>query len=183
MRRVSPFVLILTLWLTPALSFAQSSPTSTDSQTLQALLREVHQLRQEVRAITVVSERAQILLSREQMQQAVVESAQREVDAAKARTEQADEHSRQLTREIKYFTDADNEDATPNPAERQRIEQALEQSKGQMEQANADYAKAQSAEMQAKENLQIEQSKLSALQTELDQLDRNLQSLASQPVN
>lgn len=181
MRRASPSILILTLLLTPPMAFGQS--TSSDSQTLQALLREVRELRQEMRTITVASERAQILLSRQQMQQTAVQNAQKEEDAAKERTEQADEHSRRLTMQIKYYTDQDNEDATPNPDQRQRIEQQIASMKTMLEQANTDGAKAQSAEMQASEKLQIEQSKLAALQTELDQLDRNLQSLASQPVD
>lgn len=185
MRRASPFVLVLTLLLAPTMSFGQSTSTSTstDSQTLQALLREVRELRQEMRTMTVASERAQILLSREQLQQAAVQNAQKEEDTAKERTERADEHSQQLTRQIKYYTDQDNEDATPNPEQRQRIEQELASMKTMLEQANADDAKAQSAEMQANEKLQIEQSKLAAIQTELDQVDRALQNLASQPVN
>lgn len=183
MHRSSPLLLSFTLLLSPAFSFAQSSSTSTDSQTLQQLLREVRQLRQDVRTITVASERAQILLSREQMQQTAVENAQKEVDGAKANTEKADQRCRQLTRQIKYMTDADSEETTPNASERQRIEQEIEVSKTALEQANADDGKSQSAEMQANEKLQIEQSKLAAIQAELDQLDRNLQSLASQPVN
>lgn len=181
MRRASPFILVLTLLLTPTVSFGQS--TSTDSQTLQALLREVRELRQEMRTITVASERAQILLSREQMQQAAVQNAQKEEDMAKEHAERADEHSQQLTRQIKYYTGEDNEDATPSPEQRQRIEQQLSSMKAALEQADTDGAKAQSAEMQANEKLQIEQSKLAAIQMELDQVDRALQNLASQPVN
>lgn len=183
MRRASPFILVFTLLLTPTTSFGQSTSTSTDSQTLRALLREVRELRQELRAMTAASERAQILLSREQMQQAAVENAQKEEDAAKARTQQADERSRRLTMQIKYYSDEDNEDATPDPQQRQRIEQELASMKMQLEQVNSDNANTQSAEMQAKEKLQIEQSKLSTIQQELDQLDRSLESFASQPVN
>lgn len=119
MRRALPFILIFILLLIPTVSFSQSAPASTDSQTLQELLREVRQLRQDMRNITVTSQRAQILLSREQLQQTSVESAQKEADAAKARTQQTDDRARRLAMQVKYYTDADNEDATPNPAERQ----------------------------------------------------------------
>lgn len=183
MRRASPFILVFTLLLTPTMSFGQSTSTSTDSQTLQALLREVRELRQEMRTITVASERAQILLAREQMQQATVQNAQKEEDATKERTERADEHSQQLTRQIKYYTDQDSAEATPNPDQRQRIEQELASMKTMLEQANNDNAKAQSAELQTNEKLQIEQSKLAAIQEELRQVDRALQNLANQPVN
>lgn len=183
MRRASPFIIIFTLLLTPTITFGQSTSTSTDSQTLQALLREVRQLRQDMRNITVSSQRAQILLSREQLQQIAVANAQKEEDAAKESTERADQRSRQLTMQIKYDTDEDNEDATPNPNQHQRIEQQIASVKTMLEQANTDGARAQSAEMQAHEKLQIEQSKLAAIQSELDQLDRDLQTFASQPVN
>jgi chromosome segregation ATPase len=183
MRRASPFILIFTMLLTPTMSFAQTTPPSTDSQTLQALLREVRELRQEMRTITVATERAQILLSREQMQQSAVENVQKEVDAAKASTGQSDRRVRQLTMQIKYYTDEDNEDTTPNAEQRQRIEQELAAMKTSLGDANNEDAKDQSAEMQAGEKLQIEQSKLAAIQAELDQLDRNLQNLASQPVD
>ncbi|MGH9710386.1 MAG: hypothetical protein ACRD37_07555, partial [Candidatus Acidiferrales bacterium] len=78
MRRAS--LLVFGLLLIPTTCFGQS--TSTDSQTLQALLKEVRQLRQDVRTVTVASERVQILLSRLQAQQTAVGRAQQRLSDA-----------------------------------------------------------------------------------------------------
>jgi len=58
------------LLIVPIIAAAQSN--STDSQTLQALLGEVRQLRQELRSSTVAAQRAQILIYRVQAQQGAV---------------------------------------------------------------------------------------------------------------
>ncbi|MHB8525895.1 MAG: hypothetical protein ACYDD2_07040 [Candidatus Acidiferrales bacterium] len=100
MRRAS--LLIFGLLLIPTTAFGQS--TSTDSQTLQALLHEVRQLRQDVRTVTVTSERAQVLLARLQVQQTAVEGAQKEVDNARTGLAQAQKHQNELENEIKYYT-------------------------------------------------------------------------------
>lgn len=173
--------LLLLLFYSPA--FGQSSSTSTDSQTLQELLREVRELRQDLRTVTVASQRAQILLSRVQAQQTAVTEAQKEVDEAHSQTNQTERRSRQIQNQIKYYTDQDNEDRTPNAVERQNIEQNVARLNAILEQSHGDEAKMQADEMQAKDKLQFEQSKLDALQSELDQIDRTLANLSSQPVN
>jgi chromosome segregation ATPase len=184
MRRALLFIVSFCLLLFPATVFAQSSSLSpNDSQTLQALLREVRELRQDVRSVTVASERAQILLSRLQAQQAAVDNAQKEEDEAAERVRQAETRQHDLQTEIKYYSDQDNEDRTPNATERQRIEAVLDRLKTGMDGANNDSSEAQGAQMQAKERLQIEQGKRDALQAALDQLDKSLQDLSNQQVN
>jgi len=63
-------LLIPVLLLISAPVFGQS--TSTDSQTLQALLAEVRQLRHDLQTTTIAAQRAQILLYRLQGQEAAV---------------------------------------------------------------------------------------------------------------
>jgi chromosome segregation ATPase len=184
MRRALLFVVSFCLLLFPATVFAQSSSLSpSDSQTLQALLREVRELRQDVRSVTVASERAQILLSRLQAQQTAVDSAQKEVDQAAERCRQTETRQHDLQTEIKYYSDQDNEDRTPNATDRQRVESVLDRLKSGLDGANNDSEQAQTAQMEAKDRLQIEQGKRDALQAALDQLDKSLQDLSNQPVN
>lgn len=185
MRRALLLVLSFCLLPFPATVFAQSgsSLSPSDSQTLQALLREVRELRQDVRSVTVASERAQILLSRLQAQQAAVDSAQKEVDEATERVRQVNSRQHDLQAEIKYYSDQDNEDRTPNASDRQRIESVLDRMKSNLDSSSNDAEEAQTAQMQAKEKLQIEQGKRDALQSALDQVDKSLQDLSSQPVN
>jgi chromosome segregation ATPase len=183
MRCASRVIAFFGVLLATTLTFGQSTSNPTDSQTLQALLQEVRQLRQDLRTVTVTTERAQIILSRLQAQQAAVTSAQREHDAARSRLTQAQRRSKEIESQMKYYTDQDSEDKTPNATDRQNIEDMIGRLKSTLEDATADEQDAQSNEMQTKDKLQIEQSKLSALQDELDQIDKGLEELANQRIN
>ena len=61
--------------------FGQSAPG--DSQTLQALLSEVRQLRQELRTTTIAAQRSQILIYRLQGQEASVGRASQRREEAR----------------------------------------------------------------------------------------------------
>jgi hypothetical protein len=63
-------ILALGFLLSSTLCFGQTTPS--ESQTLQALLLEVRQLRQDLQTTTVAAQRAQILLYRLQGQEAAV---------------------------------------------------------------------------------------------------------------
>lgn len=164
-------------------SNSSNNSSTTDTQTLQALLREVRELRQDLRTSTIASERAQILLTRLQAQQQAVDSAQKETDAVRNQVNEAELHSKTLENQIKYYSDQDTEEATPDATKRQRIEQMINHWKAELQDAEAQRDAAQSSASQARQQLQLEQSKLDALQSELDQIDRVLANLASAPVN
>ena len=76
MRRL--FLLALGFLMTSTVSVGQTA--SAESQTLQALLVEVRQLRKDLQTTTVASQRVQILLYRAQLQETVVAGAQRRLD-------------------------------------------------------------------------------------------------------
>ena len=71
MNRSSLFVVGLLFFSTAC--FGQTTPG--DSQTLQALLLEVRQLRQDLQTTTIAAQRAQILIYRLQGQEAAVARA------------------------------------------------------------------------------------------------------------
>src|SRR5260370_12717415 len=79
MNRSSLFVLGLLLFSTAC--FGQTTPG--DSQTLQALLSEVRQLRQDLQTTTIAAQRAQILIYRLQGQEAAVARASQRLDEAR----------------------------------------------------------------------------------------------------
>ena len=164
-------------------SSARPSPAANDSQTLQALLREVRELRQDLRTATIASERAQILLTRLQAQQQAVTAAQKELDEARSQLNQAENRHRNIERQIQYYTDQDTDDNTPDPAKHQSLEQEINRMKAALQQAETQRDGLQASEMRAKDELQVEQSKLDALQGQLDQIDRALANLARAPVN
>jgi hypothetical protein len=71
MFRMSFLPLVFLVVSTPALG-QTNSKDSKDSQTLQALLMEVRQLRQDLEATALVTHKLQILLYRLQIQNATV---------------------------------------------------------------------------------------------------------------
>ena len=82
MNRSSLFVLSSLVFSTAC--FGQT--TTGDSQTLQALLLEVRQLRQDLQTTTIAGQRVQILIYRLQGQEAAVARASQRLDeAGKAR--------------------------------------------------------------------------------------------------
>jgi len=81
MNRSSILALGFLLSLTPC--FGQTTPS--ESQTLQALLLEVRQLRQDLQTMTIAVQRAQILLYRSQGQEAAVARASQRLDGARER--------------------------------------------------------------------------------------------------
>ncbi len=164
-------------------SNSTNNSAATDTQTLQALLREVRELRQDLRTSTIASERAQILLSRLQAQQQSVNNAQRELDTARSQLNEAENRRKNFDRQIAYYSGQDNEDSTPDPAKRQMLEENLKRLKALAQDVETQHDSAQTREMSAKDQLQVEQSKLDALQSELDQIDRTLANLASTPVD
>lgn len=194
MRRALVFLLLVVLFgftfgvtvdsrATTRQSNSTSNSAANDSQTLQALLREMRELRQDLRTTTVASERAQILLTRLQAQQQAVTAAQKEVDGVRNQQNQAENRHTNIERQIQYYSDQDTEDATPDPARRQSLEQEIKRMKEALQEAETQRDSLQANEMRAKDELQVEQSKLAALQSELDEIDRALANLASTPVN
>jgi hypothetical protein len=89
------YLLVLGLLLVSAPVFGQSN--STDSQTQQALLEEVRQLRHDLQTATVSAQRAQILIHRVEAQESVVRLTQERVDTARSdlrSRDSGDVHSR-----------------------------------------------------------------------------------------
>src|SRR5437667_10944712 len=96
-------LLIPVFLLIPAPIYGQSS--STDSQTLQALLAEVRQLRHDLQTTTIAAQRAQILLYRLQGQEAAVTRASQRVDDARARITEMQSNRAKLTSDMRRHED------------------------------------------------------------------------------
>lgn len=179
MRRAN-FVILGLVFVATA-TFGQAP--STDSQTLQALLKEVRELRQDLRTSLVNTQRAQLLFYRMQAERAAVGMAQQRVDGAQNALDKAQKNRKDLEVQYNYYADLDTEDKTPDPTERKRLEDGLPRMKANFESAEAAEQMAQGNVMQAKDQLQIEQGKLEGLQEELERIDKSLEELAKQPGN
>src|SRR5207249_1751068 len=171
MNRTCLLILGLLLIATPVLG--QSA--STDSQTLQALLSEVRQLRHDLQTTTIAAQRAQILLYRLQGQEAAVTRASQKVDDARARITEMQSNRAKLTSDIRRHEDFVS--GTENsPAERKQVEEVLTQLKGKLASLENEEQQRQTREIEAEDQLRTERAKLGELQDQLDRLEKVLES-------
>ena len=157
-------------------STVSGQTASTDSQTLQALLTEVHQLRQDLQIAATAARRAQIVIYRLYAQEAAVERATHRLDDARSILDQFQDRKKWQALQIKEYEE--NKDRAENPAERQHLDDTISNLKSQMEAWAPMEQEAQTKEMELAEQLRIEQAKLDQLQNELDQLDRAVMTAA-----
>ena len=152
---------------------------ASDSQTLQALLTEIRQLRKDLQTTTVISQRVQILIYRMQSQTAVVARAQQHVDEVQAKLSQARTGVQHFTSSIEQSESSSND--SQNPPDRKEIEKLLPRLKAQLESQKAAEQEWESKEAEVVQELRSEQAKLSAFQEQLDQLDKILEQSTRQP--
>jgi hypothetical protein len=140
-----PWFLVLGFLVTSSAAFGQTSPT--DSQTLQALLAELRQLRQELRTTTMAAQRVQILLYRLQIQEAAVARAQRRVDEARSALSQTQAEVKMMASAIKQTEDKVSN--AQNPVERKRQEDLLAKFKAELESQQNSEQQSQTKESEA----------------------------------
>jgi chromosome segregation ATPase len=166
MRRAY-FLILVVLGITAA-GFGQG--TSSDSQTLRALLSEVRELRQVLQSSLTRIQSAQILLSRLQIQEMAVTRASQHLDDARSKLAEVQVALKSEGAEIKHF-----EDYTPNAGESAaQVEEALKRAKSDLEASTDLEQQRQATESEAEEQLRTEQDKLNSLEAQLDELVRNM---------
>ena len=168
---------MLSLLLFPAAAFSQTAPT--DSQTWQALLAEVRQLRHDLRTATVAAQRAQILIYRVQSQEAVVGRIQQRIDDHHSKLAQIQAEQKSWLANTKRFEELRG--GTDNPIERKEIEDALAHLKASLEASASNEQEIQIKLTEAEDQLRIEQAKLGRLQDDLDRLDKALEKSGGIP--
>lgn len=178
MRRWMLFA--IALLILPAAALCQSS--STDPQTLQALLAEMRQLRLELRTATIAAQRAQILIYRVQAQQTVVTRLSQRVDNDRSRLSQNQAEQKRLASQIKRLEDLRD---SQNESERKQMqtEEQLAQMKTRVEQLSSEEQEILPQKIEHEEELRVEQTKLAQLHDELDRIDKALEQTARAPVN
>jgi len=144
---------------------------------LQSLLTEVHQLRQDIEAMTVASQRVQIALYALQMQDAVVARATLRFDGIHDKCVAAESEGQKLASEIQMEEAAlASGSLTEDMANQLRIQ--ISAGKRQAESKSAEVQSCQSMEAQASSRLQGEQAALADLQERIHRLDTTLEKLA-----
>jgi hypothetical protein len=146
-------------------------------QTLQLLLQELRQFRQEIRGMSLVSQRIQILLYRVQLQEEATRRATQRHDQANAKVREAERVLAEQTGSLRTLEE--KLAALQNPNERASLEHAMQQLKRSVEVWARDKDVYQVAELTAGSDLKVEQGKLSELQQRLDQLEQQLTNYAA----
>jgi chromosome segregation ATPase len=176
MNRSPFFVLGLLLCSTPC--FAQATPG--DSQTLQALLLEVRQLRQDLQTTTIAAQRAQILLYRLQGQEAAVARASERLEEAQEKLGAIQSQREHFAAEVKRQEDFTNTTLNPS-AQRKESEDRLAHLKSESESLEYLEQQQQMREIDAEQHLKAEETRLSALQDQLERLDKALENASRRP--
>jgi len=166
--------LFLGLALLPPGCFGQTTPG--DSQTLQALLSEVRQLRQDLQTTTIAGQRAQILIYRLQGEEAAVARASQRLDDVRDRLARVQDERKHVAADIKKFDDSVNS-AENTDAQRKEIEEGLlPQLKARLESLESQEQQLQMREVESEQQLRTEEIRLSELREQLDRLDKALEN-------
>jgi chromosome segregation ATPase len=161
----------------PAAVFGQAP--SSDSQTLQALLAEVRELRQDVRISLARVQSAQILLSRLQIQQAAVTRASEHLDDARSKLAEVQVVEKSEAAELKRFQDALS--AADSPEQQKEIQDSIGRVQSDLDASASVEQQRQTTEADAEQQLRTEQGKLDTLETQLDDLAKKLAEPSEQP--
>ena len=153
---------------------ARGQTAPNDSQTLQALLAEVRQLRQDLHTTILVAQRAQILIYRVQAEETAVERVQQRLENTASKRAQLEEKRKGYEAQSKWYEK--RKDETQNSAEQKKYEDEVAQMKAQIDAFISEEQEIQAKEAEFREQLRTEQAKLGRLQDDLDRLDKALEN-------
>jgi DNA repair exonuclease SbcCD ATPase subunit len=169
MRGIALFVLGL-LFLSAS---GAGQSTSSESDGMQALVAEVRLLRKDLQTTNGYALKAQILLYRMQIQEAAVGRVTQHLNDLRSSLTTIQDRERNLTAAIKHFEKTVNDSET-SPAQKKEAEGEMSGIKAELESVTAEEQQNQTAKMEAEEQLRTEQAKLSALEDQLDRLEKDL---------
>jgi len=170
--------LVLAVFGLSATAFGQAAPN--DPQTLQALLTEVRELRQELRFSLARIQTAQILLSRLQTQQSVVTHAADRLDEARAKLDAAQDRRQHEAIEFKRLDDSLSSEE--NPAQQKMIQDEIVHFKSELDASTAAEQQAQAIENESELQLRTERDKLDAINAQLDEILKSMGSSNEQGI-
>jgi chromosome segregation ATPase len=165
-------LLITVLFLFPSGRGAQAA--SSDSQTLQAILAELRQLRHDLQATSATTSRVQIALYRLERENEAVERAIGRVSDARSNVAKVETDKGNKLIEIEQGRNAASHSDDPN-AERGFNEVALPSLKSQLELLQKREQRMRAEEAEAEQQLRDEQLKVDGLNDLLDRYNNSLE--------
>jgi hypothetical protein len=150
-----------TLMLIVICGIPASSQTTTrsDSQTLQAILTEIRQLRHDLQTTSAMAARAQIALYRLQREDEAVTRANRQVGDVRAKVLQLEDARLHKAQDIEQNKAIANRDTSPN-AQQEFDEVVLPRMKSELDLLQKQERQARAEQAEAEQHLRDEQHEL-----------------------
>jgi hypothetical protein len=160
-----------------AVAFGQAPAKEPD--TLQALLAEVRQLRQDIEAMTVASQRAQIGLYNLQMQDAAVTRSRQRLDEVRQRCSALESRRGNDAGEMQR-SETEVTSGTLEPGQTKELQAyVLAQRKRLLESETADLQTCRVTESEAESQLRNDEVKLAGAQERIDRSEKDLDKIAA----
>ncbi len=160
---------LLILFVCFAGSLAAQPPTDS-----QLLLNEVRQLRQDLAAATLATQRTQILLYRLQLEESAMARAMQRLDQAKSLRSSLQQRRKGIADQIQAMEDESGR--TQGAAQKAPLPQMIAGFKRETENLALQEQDAQAKEIDAESQVRTEQAKRDALEAALDKLDKQLEA-------
>lgn len=154
------------------------TPSSALETSLQAILAEIHQLRQDLQATIITAQRVQILLYRIQVQQGATSRALTRTDEIHSKLVSAQDARARNAKDVEQLQECVNSATDPNKIK--ECQAVLTDRKRSLEIWQSDEQQWQGKDAEAQSQLRAEQAKLDQLQDTLDRLDKALSAIAKQ---
>jgi len=154
----------------------QCQTPAKETETLQSLLVEVHQLRQDIEAITLASQRVQIALYGLQIQDAAVARAAQRLDDARNRRLGAEAGREHTASQLQMMESSLASGKLPE-SETKEVQSRLPQLKSELDAQTSEVQNRQAVEAEAGSEFRTQQVKLSELQERIDRLDKALEKM------
>lgn len=168
-------IVLAAMLLVATNGLCQSPPNGSDA--LQSLMSEVHQLRMDIEAMTVASQRVQIALYRLQIEDAAVARAAQRVDTVHDRCTNAENARQHTAADVQRFETA-LASGSVQESETKQLQPRLAELKSMLDTQTAEAQTCQASEAEASGQLQHEQAKLSEMQERIDRLDKTLEKVS-----
>ena len=151
---------------------ARAQNPSPDTQLTQALLTEIHALRQDLQTTAATIQRVQIVMYRLQAETALMNRATQRLDDSRNRCTQAQFNHKMATDELARAEDRQRN--AQNPVDRKTADDMVSRVKSNLEMWTTQEQQCRTTEAEADSQFRAERAKMSELEDQLDKLDKVL---------
>ncbi len=153
-------------------AITQAQTTVCEAKTMEALLTEIRQLRQDLQAAATAARKAQIVIYRLHVQVAAAEHAAAQLESAKNERTQMQWQVQYQTLQIKRLEEMKERAETEE--QRKQFDESISAFRAGLEMLGPKEQELQANEIEKEAELRIQQAKLDQLESELDRIENTL---------